>query len=83
VIDDRGRPLGGTSAASTKTPAHGKAPRGTLVASRPSNEKRPDAQLRDESEYEDYLERQAQHTDPAVRRRAEAVIEKRAKAATQ
>lgn len=61
------------------------APRGVLVASRRTNAMRPAAlkaaQVRDESEYDEYLERQAQHTDPAVRRRAEAVIAKRAKAA--
>jgi hypothetical protein len=66
------------------------APRGVLVASRRTNAMRPAAlkaaQLRDESEYDEYgeyLEAQAQHSNPDVRQRAEAVIAKRAKAATR
>ena len=58
-------------AASTKTMGHMRPVK--VLASRPANAMKPPPL----DEYDSYLERQAQHSNPDVRRRAEAVIQKR------
>jgi len=62
---------------STKTSGHMRP--GTVIASRTSNAMKPPPI----DEYGEYLEAQAQHSNPDVRRRAEAVIEKRRAKASQ
>jgi hypothetical protein len=63
--------------ASTKTIAH--MPTAKVIARRASNAMKPPPV----DEYDSYLERQAQHSNPDVRRRAESVIEKRRAKASQ